>query len=290
MKKGEIYIRDPFVLVQDGKYYLYGTRGDTCWGEADGFDCYIGEDLEEFQGPFEVFRKTDDFAPHMHYWAPEVHCYKGQYYMFATFYTDGVGRGTHVLKADNPLGPFMPFSEGSLTPAKWECLDGTLYVDQEGVPYLVFCHEWVQTGGNGTICYMRLSEDLKTAVSEPVCLFKASDAVPMVECFHHPSKGDVYVTDGPFLYRGESGRLHMIWSSFTQGGYCVAVAHSDSNEITGHWTTEQDMLFTKDGGHGMIFTGRDGVKYLAIHSPNDTPLERPVFYRIKEEDGSLKLY
>lgn len=30
MKRTEINIRDPFVLVHEGKYYLYGTRGATC--------------------------------------------------------------------------------------------------------------------------------------------------------------------------------------------------------------------------------------------------------------------
>ena len=40
MKKEQINIRDPFVLVHEGTYYLYGTRGATCWGPADGFDVY----------------------------------------------------------------------------------------------------------------------------------------------------------------------------------------------------------------------------------------------------------
>lgn len=41
MRREDIDIRDPYVLVHDGKYYLYGTRSATCWGEADGFDCYV---------------------------------------------------------------------------------------------------------------------------------------------------------------------------------------------------------------------------------------------------------
>ena len=41
----QINIRDPFVLVHDGIYYLYGTRGPTCWGAADGFDVYTGQNL-----------------------------------------------------------------------------------------------------------------------------------------------------------------------------------------------------------------------------------------------------
>ena len=39
MKKEEINIRDPFILLADGVYYMYGTRGARCWGEDDGFDC-----------------------------------------------------------------------------------------------------------------------------------------------------------------------------------------------------------------------------------------------------------
>ena len=46
MKTKEIHIRDPFVLPWEGKYYLYGTRGATCWGKADGFDVYSSADLE----------------------------------------------------------------------------------------------------------------------------------------------------------------------------------------------------------------------------------------------------
>ncbi len=44
MKREEINIRDPFVLTRNGQYYLYGTRGATCWGPADGFDVYVSRD------------------------------------------------------------------------------------------------------------------------------------------------------------------------------------------------------------------------------------------------------
>lgn len=36
MRTNEVNIRDPYVLVHEGKYYLYGTRSATCWGQADG--------------------------------------------------------------------------------------------------------------------------------------------------------------------------------------------------------------------------------------------------------------
>lgn len=279
MKREEINIRDPFVLVHDGKYYLYGTRGATCWGEADGFDCYVGTDLNEFDGPYEVFHKTDDFVPHRNYWAPEVYSYGGAFYMFATFFTDGVGRGTHCLKADNPLGPFVPHSDGSLTPKHWASLDGTLYVEEDGTPYMVFCHEWEDADGDGTVCAVELTKDLSTPVGEPRCLFRASEAVPEVVPHLHVRRGPVYVTDGPFLFRDKEGCLRMIWSSFSAGdNYCVALASPEGGAFSGKWKTEKELLFAKDGGHGMLFTGLDGKRYLAFHSPNETLLERPFFY------------
>ena len=57
MKTNGINIRDPFVLAHGGKYYMYGTRSATCWGPADGFDCYVSADLEDWEGPVEIFRR-----------------------------------------------------------------------------------------------------------------------------------------------------------------------------------------------------------------------------------------
>ena len=146
MKHSEINIRDPFVLVSEDKYYLYGTRGATCWGEATGFDVYVSRDLENWDGPFVCFENDGTFWADRNYWAPEVHAYKGAYYMFASFKNASVRRGTAILRADSPMGPFKPHSDGCITPKDWECLDGTLYVSRDGRPYMVFCHEWVQIG------------------------------------------------------------------------------------------------------------------------------------------------
>ena len=85
--------------------------------------------LENWEGPFEVFHRPEGFWADKNYWAPEVHFYEGTFYMFATFNSEAIERkGTMILKADNPLGPFVLHSEGKITPDEWNCLDGTLYV------------------------------------------------------------------------------------------------------------------------------------------------------------------
>ena len=70
MKTNEVNIRDPFILVHEGKYYLYGTRSATCWGSADGFDCYISSDLENWEGPIEIFHRPEGFFADREYRAP----------------------------------------------------------------------------------------------------------------------------------------------------------------------------------------------------------------------------
>lgn len=271
MKTSEINIRDPFVLTYHGKYYMYGTRGGECWTpEAYGLDVYVSENLTNWSEPREIFSRTPDFPYTRNYWAPEVHEYKGRFYMFVSFKAPDICRGTAILSADSPDGAFVLHSRGIITPENWECLDGTLYLSESGVPYMVFSHEWVQTT-DGEICAMRLTEDLRAAAGEPFLLFKASEA-PWVK-----PHSEAYVTDGPFLYRSPEGQLNMIWSSFGDNGYAVGVARSDNGDVTGRWIQDKTPLPIKDGGHGMIFQTLDGRTMLALHSPNKKLAERPVF-------------
>lgn len=284
MKRTEINIRDPFVLVHEGAYYLYGTRGATCWGPADGFDVYVSRDLEEWDGPFVCFHNDGSFWADRNYWAPEVYFYKDAFYMFASFKHPSVKRGTAILKADSPLGPFAPHSDGCVTPREWECLDGTLYVSKAGQPYMVFCHEWVQAG-DGEVNAIPLTDDLRAPAGEPMLLFRASEA-KWCQLKHHSSGVVGCVTDGPFMWRTADGTLLCLWASFSEGGYTEGVAVSDNGEIDGSFT-QVEPLFMDDGGHGMVFRALDGQLYLTLHSPNTTLEERPFFHPITERDGRL---
>lgn len=269
-----INIRDPFVLVRKDVYYLYGTRGPDCWGPADGFDVYVSRDLISWEGPFECFHNDGTFWADRNYWAPEVHPWRGAYFMFASFKSGDRRRGTCILRSGSPLGPFRPWSDGPVTPAKWECLDGTFYADRNGKPYMVFCHEWVQAG-DGKILAMPLSEDLRVPAGSPFLLFRSSEA-PWSRSVRHSGGMTGWVTDGPFLWRTEDGVLLCLWSGFSEKGYAQGVAVSDNGEIDGRFV-QADPLFLEDGGHGMIFRAADGRLYLALHSPNTHLLERPVF-------------
>ena len=101
--RSDIQMRDPFVVLIGDKYYLYGTTDKDCWSvPATGFDAYVSDDLEHFEGPFPVFRPDANFWADRHYWAPEMHIYRGEYYLFASFKAEGVCRHADPQGGQSP--------------------------------------------------------------------------------------------------------------------------------------------------------------------------------------------
>ncbi|MCX6992836.1 MAG: glycoside hydrolase family 43 protein [Kiritimatiellaeota bacterium] len=295
MKTADIQIRDPFILPepQERFYYLFGTTDKNCWkGAGEGFDCFRSKDLCAWEGPMPAFRPPPSFWGTENFWAPEVYRFHDRYYMFASFKAKRCYRGTQILSSTRATGPYVPLTDGPITPADWECLDGTLHVDSDGSPWIIFCHEWVQVH-NGAMYAMRLSPDLKKPAGRPVFLFNASEA-PWVFRPKWPEKqGEfrfpTYVTDGPFLFRNRNGILLMLWSSSGSKGYAMGIARSESGVVTGPWRQDAVPLWAKDGGHGMIFRGFDGRLFVTFHMPNKTPKERPVFIEIEDTDIGIRL-
>ena len=290
MRRSSIQMRDPYVLPlpDQGRYLLFGSTDKNIWsGPGTGFDCYESRDLENWEGPIPAFRPPPDFWSNTQFWAPECHPWDGRYALFATFARDGRQRGTQILMADLPEGPYRVHSDGPVTPRGWECLDGTLYVDEEGQPWMVFCHEWVQVE-DGEICAIPLSPDLRSAVGEPVLLFCAS-AAAWARPFEANGTQNNRVTDGPFMHRLANGQLLMLWSTTGYEGYAMGYAVSESGSILGPWRQSPEPIYGKDGGHGMLFRDFDGRLLMTLHHPNDSPNERPTWLQVVERDGGLVL-
>ena len=275
LKREDIRIRDPFIITdkKNGCYYMYGTTAlkPGTLAATNTFSVYKSYDLENFEEPKVIFDGGKyGFWANRDFWAPEVHVYNGKYYLFGSCKADGKCRATQIFVCDTPDGEFVPIAENPPTPADWECLDGTFYIE-DGVPYIVFCHEWVQIK-DGTICAQRLSDDLTTPIGEPIYLFKATDNEEVTEL---PKHDGCYVTDGPFFFM-ENGKPVMIWSSYTNGRYQVFEAESDNGKLNGNWT-HKGGRFNFDGGHAMIFETLEGKRMISLHSPNKADLERAMF-------------
>ena len=289
LKLSDFYLHDPWILAdqQTQTYYLYTSAGGRQTGGRSGVMTYKSKDLDTWEGPQVVFTVPDGLwaTPSDGAWAPEVHLYRGKYYLFVTLHNNSAlikqpgpewrpsyqgrdaqhhMRGTQIFASDSPEGPFQPLGNHPAPPEDFMTLDGTLWVE-DGIPWMVYCHEWIQML-DGTVEAIQLTEDLSQSVGEPIYLFKGSDA-PWLQDFQKVSKSQrIYVTDGPELYRTKTGRLLMLWSSYRQGQYMETVAYSLSGRLRGPWR-QLEPIVAHDSGHGMLFHSFDGRLMLILHQP-----------------------
>ncbi len=254
-----VSLRDPCILVENGIYYMYGTGWKVYKNDT-------GDLSNDWTGGKVCVTVPEDASTN--HWAPEVYKLEDPagYFMFTTYFSDKTNhRGCAVFRSDDPEGPFELYSDGHITPTNWDAIDGHLYIDKHGDPWIVFIHEWTCTDDNvGRMSVARLSSDLKKTITTPKDVFMGTDA----------PWATGKITDGPWIYTLESGKLIMLWSNFDDAGYACGMAISESGNIKGPWKQLPSPLYSKflggkhDGGHGMIFRALDGRLYLSIHSPN----------------------
>lgn len=298
----DIYIRDPFIMPveKEGVYYMYASSGVSENGKHyGGVVAYKSRDLTTWEGPVRVFEVPHDNYLTGNVWAPEVHKYKGKYYLFATMNSDITWkggtcngakytlRGTQIFWSKSPEGPFVAFEDKMpATPIDHMCLDGTLWVE-DSRPYMIYCHEWVELL-DGEMKLVELKKDLSATVGEHKRLFSASAAPWGVGSYNTEQKN--FVTDGCFLYRTKTGKLLMIWSSFGKDGYAVGIAESTTGKVIGPWRQQTKPLYEKHGGHGMIFRDFEGRLCLVLHAPNSpSGKERAHIFEIEDLGETLRL-
>jgi hypothetical protein len=145
-------------------------------------------------------------------------------------------------------------------------LDGTLYVDPDGKPWMVYCHDWVQVL-DGTVEAVPLADDLSATIADPIYLFKASDG-PWLNVQNRVTADErLYVANGPEVFRTQDGQLLMLWSSHTTSdGYVQAVARSTTGKLAGPWQ-QLEPIVRGDSGHGMLFRTFAGQLMLVVEQP-----------------------
>ncbi len=289
VKREDFRIRDPYILVYDGKYYMYGT----CLSNGAGYGCCVSENLEDWSKPIQIYSPANGSDEIADFWAPECHYYEGSFYLFATYRSQASGkRGTAIFKSSSPLGPFENITNGHVTPRERDCIDGTLYIDKSGQPWMVYVNEWTSNEDEiGEMAAAKLSKDFTSFISEPIVLFRANK--------HIWTGISNFVTDGPSLYRTENGKLIMLWSNGAKsGGYAVGMAASDNGEIDGNWIHYPAAFYKKgndyefDGGHPMLFKTLDGQLMMSIHSPNsrdDGVHETATFFPIEDRGNTIAI-
>ncbi len=280
-----IRLSDPFVFADNATktYYMTGTGGKL----------WKSKNLKTWSGPYNVVKVDPDswMGSRPMIWAAEIHKYNGKYYYFATFTNQSVHidtvannvidrRACHVLVSDNVEGPYVPMADSIYLPADMPTLDATLWIDNDGMPYMVYCYEWLQNL-NGTIEKIQLKQDLSGTIGERTLLFRASDSPWSRERTSSNEVRPNKVTDGPFLFKTNTGKLGMLWTSWVYDIYTQGVAYSQSGTLDGPWIQEPEPITPPNYGHGMLFKDFRGNLLMALHShakQGDRTIRIPHFF------------
>ena len=294
----ELSMSDPFIYPdpETKTYWLTGTGGSL----------YKSTDLEMWTGPYNVIDLSGTWMQGNFVAAAEIHKFGDKFYYAGTWNNHSVCieqvprrynvplNQTQLLVSDKVDGPYLPLVKDSLFclgPTTWDIIDGTLYEENDTV-YMVFVHEWTQLI-DGTMAYMPLSKDLTHRLAEPTTIFRASEAAWSKEMnsigeatFGMKMPG--WVTDGPQMFRTETGRLGMLWSSWGENRYANGIAWSTSGSIKGPWIQEEVAFKGDNSGHGMIFKSFEGQLLYSVHHDGGTG-RKPEIWTVDASGDNLKL-
>lgn len=244
-----VLLGDPFIMLHDGTYYAYGTHAD------DGIEVYTSDDLKTWKYKGMALQKKDVWADRW-FWAPEVYEVNGKFYMYYS-----ADEHICVATADSPAGPFTQSKKEPMI-ADEKCIDNSLFIDDDGTPYLFF--DRFNDGLN--IWVAELEKDLMTIKKET-----------MHPCIHVSQAWEEVwprVNEGPFVIK-HNGLYYMTYSANSYESPFYGIGCATATDLMGTWTKyEENPLLQKPGelvgvGHSATFTDKAGKLRIVFHAHKD---------------------
>ena len=246
-EQGQLLLADPFILEEDGWYYIYGTHSN------DGIVVYRSQDLKSWsdlcgnaKGGLALHK--DDSWGEKWFWAPEVYKLGRKYIM-----TYSAEEHICYAESDSPCGPFVQREKRPYMEEKG--IDSSIFWDK-GKPYIF----WVRFQPYG-IWVAELSSDMSTVKIESAKLVLK----PESNTWEHVQ---AYVSEGPCVILHE-GKYYLTYScnDYQSQDYAVGFAVSDNvmgpyvhyegNPILhrhlGYVGTGHHSLFKRGNGYYMVY-------------------------------------
>lgn len=241
-------LADPFILLDNGTYYAYGTRN------RNGIEYYTSDDLKQWRRGGLALHKKNSYGEKW-FWAPEVHLVNGIYYMFYT-----AEERTCVATSTSPRGPFVQKEQAPMIDG-FRNIDNTLFIDEDGTPYMFY----VQVSRPFKICVVELEQDLKTVKEETstICITPTQSW----------EKRSGRVNEGPSIIK-HNGVYYMLYSGNGYKSQEYGVGYATAKSIKGPWHKSQlNPVLQLPGdlvgvGHGAPFYDKKGRLHYVFHAHN----------------------
>lgn len=251
-EEGQLLLADPFILEEDGWYYIYGTHS------ADGIVVYRSQDLKTWsdlcgnaKGGLALHK--DDSWGEKWFWAPEVYKIGRKYLM-----TYSAEEHICYAESDSPCGPFVQREKRPYMEEKG--IDSSIFWDK-GKPYIF----WVRFQPYG-IWVAELSDDMSRVKIEGAKLVLKPEANTWEQV-------QAYVSEGPCVIHHE-GKYYLTYSCNDYQSQDYAVGYAVSDNVTGPYVRYEGnpILHRHLGyvgtGHHSLFKRGKGY-YMVYHAHNN---------------------
>ena len=258
-----IFIADPFVLNHDGLYYLYGTTS-----AGKGFKYWVSANLVDWEPKGFAFQRNERSWGQSSFWAPEVIHYNNKFYMIYSCQGKTMfGKGLRLCLAvsNSPEGPYTELY-APLFDFGFSCIDGHIFVDEDGTPYLYY--EMVGSVGEfwnkagylwGYIFGVELSDDLSELKQQPVlCLYPSQEWEGVNSMWARSNEGMTVFKNNNIYY--------MTYSANHYQDPNYGIGYATSQKPLGMWIkSEKNPILKNDIPSGVSGPGHNSI----IKSPDD---------------------
>lgn len=281
-----IHMGDPFAFRAEGAYYLVGTTS-----AHEGFQTYRSEDLAHWQKIGWALRKAPGFWARDLFWAPEVRAYHGKYYMVYSGMVANEKTPKLLLAlavSDKPGGPYVTVHGPWFDPG-YSAIDGDIFIDKDGTPYLYFSRNGEEDGyAYGKIYGVELTRDLARPVGAPRLLMQASQPWELVHAAVNRCN------EGPTVFVHD-GRYYMTYSAGDTSTPAYAIGYATARSPLGPWVKSESnpLLKTMVGsgispgisgpGHNSIVASPNGKEMWMVYHTHADPA-RPSEDRVVNAD------
>jgi len=251
-------IADPFILYYDNTYYAYGTSSDL------GFEVYYSEDLKSWKKSDKMALRRENSYGQKWFWAPEVYYNKvnSKFYLYYS-----AEEHICVATSDSPLGPFVQEEKRPMREKKG--IDSSIFVDNDGTPYLYF----VKINNGNVIWCTQLEDDLMT--------IKGETLTKCLEVSQPWEKAMGKVVEGPSIIK-KGDVYYLVYSGNDYQSQDYGVGFATSASPLGPWKKyegnpilykpKESMVGT---GHGAPFIDKDGKYRYIYHAHNSVTKIHP---------------
>jgi len=249
--KNPVALGDPFILLHENVYYAYGTNAE------DGIEVYTSDDLTEWKKESKLALHKDGSWADRWFWAPEVYYIKEKNKFFMYYSAD---EHICVATSDLPLGPFVQDEKMPQLPDE-KCIDNSLFIDDDGTPYLYF--DRFNDGLN--IWVAELEDDLKT-IKQSTMTKCINVSQPWEEVWPR-------VNEGPYVLK-HKGLYYMTYSANSYESPFYGIGYATSESPMGPWTKyEKNPILQKPDslvgvGHSAMFKDKSGKLRVVFHAHN----------------------